>query len=227
LETTAGPDSTSVDVKTTPGAYQCFRVRAVNSAGDSAWTPYGCTTTPPLTVLGTQPWIDTGVDLAQGTVISINASGTVKIAGSGPGKSPAGNSTCTADQSFIAPGLACWSLIGRIGNGPLFAVGTGATITAINPGVLWLGINDQAGSFGDNPGTWAASIKKGQQQRLGVGASCSGAVVRTHAGFSRHLPCLHPDQGLLAQPPRGLVAPFPQARTGRGLSFCSARNHRP
>jgi murein DD-endopeptidase MepM/ murein hydrolase activator NlpD len=36
----------------TPGQYMCFMVRAYNSAGSSAWTPYACTTppTPPIPV---------------------------------------------------------------------------------------------------------------------------------------------------------------------------------
>jgi hypothetical protein len=31
-----------------PGTYMCFAIRAVNTYGESAWTPYACTTTPQL-----------------------------------------------------------------------------------------------------------------------------------------------------------------------------------
>jgi hypothetical protein len=54
--TDAGPLSASVPARTTthtfsgvtPNSYHCFTIRAINSAGNSAWTTYVCTTTPAL-----------------------------------------------------------------------------------------------------------------------------------------------------------------------------------
>jgi hypothetical protein len=43
---TGSTSSTSYTFTTTPGKYQCFRVLAVNAAGNSDWSSYGCTTTP-------------------------------------------------------------------------------------------------------------------------------------------------------------------------------------
>lgn len=103
LAATTGANTTSVTFSTTPGAYQCFRVQAFNSAGGSAWTSYGCTTTPSLAIPATQAWTDTGVDLNGGDWVQISASGTIKIAASDPGTSPQGDPNCSAPATFSAP----------------------------------------------------------------------------------------------------------------------------
>jgi hypothetical protein len=59
---------------------------------------------------------------------------------------------------FPAPELPCWSLIGRIGHGRPFEVGTSILITATT-GRLYLGVNDN--SFSANTGIWAVNIKIG------------------------------------------------------------------
>ena len=113
-----------------------------------------------VSVPGTQPWTDTGLSVGLGDSVSITASGTVFIAGSDPGKTPAGDPSCVATDSptdtWVAPGLACWSLIARIGNNPAFEVGDGTSFTAAAGGELFLGVNDDF--FGDNSGAWAAAV---------------------------------------------------------------------
>jgi hypothetical protein len=160
LATTAGANVTSVEFTTTPGAYQCFRVQAFNSTGGSAWSSYGCTTTPPLLLPANQPWTDTGVDLNAGDWLQIDASGTIKIAGSDPGKGPGGDPTgCNSSTGgFVAPGLACYSLIGRFGNGAPFEIGP-SFHAPVSGGRLYLGVND--GYFADNSGSWTVNIHKG------------------------------------------------------------------
>src|SRR5690348_16064006 len=73
-----------------------------------------------VSVTGAAPWTDTGLSVSTDDSISITASGTIFIAGSDPGKTPAGDPGCTAADSptdtWVAPGLMCWSMIGRIGN---------------------------------------------------------------------------------------------------------------
>ena len=60
-----------------PGTYMCFKIRAYNSAGDSAWDPdvspwYQCTTTPirsassTVSVSSTTGWQETSVSLNSG-----------------------------------------------------------------------------------------------------------------------------------------------------------------
>jgi hypothetical protein len=58
---------------------------------------------------------------------------------------------------FVAPGLPCWSLIGRIGqSGTIFEVGSSKSFVAASSGEVYLGVNDNY--FGDNSGSWTASI---------------------------------------------------------------------
>ena len=113
-----------------------------------------------VAVAGAAPWTDTGLSVNSGDNISITASGTIFIAGSDPGKTPAGDPTCTATDSptdtWVAPGLTCWSMVGRIGNNAAFEVGTGTGFTAASSGELFLGVNDAF--FGDNSGAWTADI---------------------------------------------------------------------
>jgi heat shock protein HtpX len=163
LTATTGP-VTSQTFTVTPGTYQCFRVQAFNSAGASPWSGYGCTSTPSLTVPGTQEWTDTGVTVNAGDTLGITATGQVYIDPSYP-QSPDGDASCTpaanySSQSatFPAPNLACWSLVARIGTGPPFEVGSSATVTTTS-GRLYLGVND--GDFSDNSGSWTVRIKLG------------------------------------------------------------------
>lgn len=113
------------------------------------------------TVPGTQAWTGTGIALRAGDRVSLTASGEVLV-GPANGESPAGDPSCTPAQTFPtqsaqfpAPDLPCWSLIGRIGSGAPFEVGTSTKITATS-GELYLGVN--ANSFPANAGSWAADI---------------------------------------------------------------------
>lgn len=109
-----------------------------------------------VSVPANQAWTDTGIDLALGSNVTITASGTIRIAGSDPGKTPAGAPECSAPSDFLAPGLPCWSLIGRIGNGTPFYVGAATGFSVTTSGRLFLGVNDNF--FPDNSGSWAATV---------------------------------------------------------------------
>src|SRR5438270_10888177 len=112
-------------------------------------------------------WTDTGVKLRAGTSITITASGVIHF-GSGainqvsPPGIPWGR-TCSAIAARLgrgtgwpAPGLNCWSLIGRIGSGTPFEVGNRRALRVARDGELFLGVNDN--SLTDNSGTWSAAI---------------------------------------------------------------------
>jgi N-acetylneuraminic acid mutarotase len=105
----------------------------------------------------TKPWTDTGIDVTAGATISVTASGSASFA-VGPGNSytPAGQAGCVHGEAQLAPGLTCFSLVARIGNGVPFEVGTGLTWQAATSGRLGLGVNDDY--FGDNSGSWTAAI---------------------------------------------------------------------
>lgn len=162
LAQTTGPvDSATFTV--TPGSYQCFRVQAINNAGTSPWSGFGCISTPGLILSATQKWTNTKVTVPAGDEVGISADGQVTV--SPPQTvSPAGDPSCTPAQNypgraFPAPTLPCYSLIARIGNGPPFEIGTSALIANAAPGILYLGINDN--SVSGNSGTWNVKIKLG------------------------------------------------------------------
>jgi hypothetical protein len=153
---------TTTEFAVTPGTYQCFEVQAFSTLGTSAWSNYGCTSTPSLFVSGTEAWTDSGVNVPAGITLGLIATGSVSLSGE-HSVSPAGDRSCIPARDhpigkFPAPRLHCWSLIARIGNGAPFEAGTAATVTT-TAGRLYLGVNDD--SFSGNSGGWSVRIKDG------------------------------------------------------------------
>jgi hypothetical protein len=79
----------------------------------------------------------------------------------------AGDPSCTGldgqekdptSETWLTPGLTCWSLVGRIGDGAPFQVGTGVSFSVETAGRLYLGANDEIHAFGNNSGNWTVDI---------------------------------------------------------------------
>jgi hypothetical protein len=116
------------------------------------------------------PWTDAGIDLHVGATVTITASGLIAVTADGlvPPKAPGGFApNCAAAANFFhhsfgplpAPGLPCWSLIGRVGNsGGAFEIGVRKAIQVQSGGRLYLGVNDD--SFGDNSGYWTVLVSQ-------------------------------------------------------------------
>ena len=156
---------TAADITTTPGAYQCFYVQAVNGAGASEPSGPGCISTPEMNIPSSQEWTDTGVTARAGAAVGISATGEVYLAAARSSHGPGGDSSCTPaaghaarSSLFPAPQLPCWSLIARFGNGAPFEVGNSIVVTAAG-GRLYLGVNTD--SFSGNAGIWTVKIKIG------------------------------------------------------------------
>jgi hypothetical protein len=154
----------STTFRVTPGTYQCFRVQAILNSGVSAWSGYGCASTPGLVISGTQAWTPTGVILHSGDRLYFAAAGLMSIGSSSqvdpsgdPSCTPAANDAATA-SSFPAPHLRCLSLIARVGGGPPFEVGTSAVVIT-GRGRLYLGVN--ANDFSGSSGNWSVNMKIG------------------------------------------------------------------
>jgi hypothetical protein len=164
LNVRTGPVTAAV-VKATPGAYQCYFVQAFNGSDASDAGGPACISTPGIHIPGNQAWTDTGVIVPAGAAVGVRAEGDIYVAQAGSAQPPGGDPSCTPAASypgrraqFPAPGLPCWSLIGRIGRGRPFEVGTSILVTA-RAGRLYLGINGS--SVGANTGIWAVKIKIG------------------------------------------------------------------
>jgi Cutinase len=96
VQTTGPVDSATFSV--TPGSYQCFRVQAVNTAGTSPWSGFGCISTPGLVLSATQKWTNTKVTVPAGDEVGISADGQITVS---PTETvgPAGDPSCTPAQN--------------------------------------------------------------------------------------------------------------------------------
>ena len=110
------------------------------------------TVTTTVNVDAISGWTDTGIRLTPGMSVTISASGSVNR-GTGELTGPDGfNFSCGVCTSTILP---IYSLIGQIGTGDPFFVGTGP-ITVSGEGPLYMAFND--GLYEDNSGAFVASI---------------------------------------------------------------------
>ena len=111
-------------------------------------------------------WFDTKIDLTSGQSVTITASGTVTVGALIPAnnvETPAGKPALAGTErmggELVAQGLAPWSLVGKIGSGKPFEVGTSLTFTATASGRLYLCCNDN--NFFDNGGSWNVTVTGG------------------------------------------------------------------
>lgn len=116
---------------------------------------------------GAEPWVATGITLAEGQQFIARAEGTgITWLGMGPGSisGPAGQSTPCEEANTGTPcaieGDPYGALVARVG-GTTFYIGAGGGFTAPADGELELAVNDNAGSYDDNSGGYAVSIRVG------------------------------------------------------------------
>jgi hypothetical protein len=106
----------------------------------------------------------TGVRVRKGDRLLVTATGTWCLGGQPPTAEcggPAGIRLANpVELPLILNRAKIGKLVGRIGNGPWFAVGKRARITAKRGGQLQLLFNDRPCCFGDNSGSVTARIRK-------------------------------------------------------------------
>ena len=116
-----------------------------------------------VSIVLTQPFTDTGISVVQNQLLVVQASGDMNwytgvcdACHSSPDGTPW--SQCSDETpGIVVPGLACWSLIGKIGAaGRPFQVGTFLSLEAPVSGELYLGVNDN--NYVDNTGSWIATV---------------------------------------------------------------------
>jgi len=139
-------------------------VRVVRRAR-SATTPVSSVVR--VTVPAQKAWTDTGIALRTGESVVVRGSGSAHFGGGRIARlGPAGiawGQACTAiakgqarTSPWPAPGLRCWSLIGKVGAGAPFEVGTQTSFRVLSAGELSLGVNDNY--IPDNFGTFAVTV---------------------------------------------------------------------
>ncbi len=118
-----------------------------------------------VAVMANQPWTDTGINVKAGEYLNFDVSRTIRFGnGTGDEATADGNTAGRASavlRTVPVRAMPVGGLIGRVGNGQPFAIGTAPErIRMPVNGRLWLGINDL--SFDDNSGHFRVIIQRGQ-----------------------------------------------------------------
>lgn len=149
------------------GSLSCL-VGCGGGGGSSSLPQAASPTAFPSTVIvsigPTKAFTDTGAQVSTGEQLDIVSTGTITWSTScssnckaTPNGTPWSACSTTPGGPFTAPGLPCWSLIGKIGTtGAPFEVGSELKFSAPASGELYLGVNDNY--YPDNSGTWKSTI---------------------------------------------------------------------
>jgi Ca2+-binding EF-hand superfamily protein len=167
--------SGTIEMDEWPGTRNTFAVRdrngdwrlteeeagELNAAGTSgqAWTA-GDT----VRVSAQERWTDTGLDVRSGELLRIRADGTVILSENNQGNdrgNAAGAFSGRRAQGALIPTATAGALIARIGDGPVFLVGSEDWAQRVSrSGRLFLGINDD--HFADNRGELQVQLTIGR-----------------------------------------------------------------
>jgi hypothetical protein len=103
-------------------------------------------------------WTDTGLIVNQGDRVRFVASDQVKIDPQIT-TGPDGSASLARRSSYPIPDMPVGGLIGRVGNGPPFAIGSRTSpVTMPATGRLYLGVNDD--KFTDNSGGFTVKVQR-------------------------------------------------------------------
>ncbi len=117
-----------------------------------------------ISVSPRQQWTSTGLTVKKGEVLSFNTSGDVQLSGdAGDIAASAGSKRGTNSAAGPLRNALAGALIGRIGNGPAFAIGNQSTVPMPAAGQLFLGVNDD--NLGDNQGEFRVDIQRTNTRR--------------------------------------------------------------
>jgi hypothetical protein len=116
-----------------------------------------------IVVPGNQPWVDTGIQVNAGDQVTIRVAGQVSTVQGAAAVGPEGKTGQTSDK-YPMPTMQAGALIGRVGTGQPFSIGSQQTpIQMQSGGTLQLGINDDF--FGDNTGAFAVTVRVNGRNR--------------------------------------------------------------
>lgn len=99
------------------------------------------------TLSGSTPYIETAAHMRAGDGVRIRQWGSAALYPPGrtvPWVATGGDPGCVAGATYTLPGVNCWALIARVGNGNPFLVGADWSGTIPNNGKLYVGINHVA-----------------------------------------------------------------------------------
>jgi hypothetical protein len=130
----------------------------------SGATPSTAGSSSGLVVSAKQQWTPTGITVRRGEVLTFNTTGQIQLSTDANDiATPAGARTPRYAAGSPLPRELAGALIGRIGNGQPFGIGTNTSVTAPAAGILFLGINDD--DLNDNSGEFRVEITRTARRR--------------------------------------------------------------
>ena len=105
-------------------------------------------------------WVNTGMRVRRGELISFNTSGEVQLSENSSDRARAAGTPRTAPGSPL-PTVTAGALIGRVGNSQPFGIGDQAAVPMPFDGVLFLAVNDDERS--DNAGAFSVSLARNRR----------------------------------------------------------------
>ena len=109
----------------------------------------------PISVGGDRQWVDTGIDVQPGELVSINANGQIRIAPGGGLTTAAGVASGRTDGATM-PTANVGGLVARFGNSAPLFIGQNRSFRPATGGRLYLGVNDSF--FDDNTGQFSVTV---------------------------------------------------------------------
>jgi hypothetical protein len=118
------------------------------------------TTDGSIMVPARQRWTATGLIVKRGERLTVNSSGEIRFAAAANATaSPNGSGERSVDNPL--PNATTGTLIGRVGNGQPFAIGSQGSFQAPAAGQLFLGVNDT--HLDDNDGSFQVRLQRTQR----------------------------------------------------------------
>jgi hypothetical protein len=108
-----------------------------------------------IAVAADRPWVDTGINLRAGDVVSINADGQIRVARDGGFMTAAGVPSGRTEGATM-PTANVGALVARFGDSAALFIGQSRTFRTALGGRLYLGVNDSY--FDDNTGAFNVTI---------------------------------------------------------------------
>jgi len=114
---------------------------------------------PGIVVRAEVPWTDTGNPVAKGERLKFTPSGQVRWGGGADMLCGPDGSSAMKNPAFPVPAMYVGALIGKVGNGRAFPIGSGPQpIVMPDNGELFLGVNDSV--YNDNAGGFRVLIQR-------------------------------------------------------------------
>ena len=124
--------------------------------------PPGGGTTDGIMVPARQRWTATGLTVQRGEALTVNATGEIRFGAGENDRATVGGSGQQVGGNPV-PNATTGTLIGRVGNGQAFAIGSQTRVQMPAAGQLFLGVNDT--HLDDNDGSFQVRVQSGGTAR--------------------------------------------------------------